>query len=324
MYQRRRIAFGVAASLLGPIAQPLLAQEADWPARPVRIIVPFAAGGGSDVAIRQLVVHMGPMLKAQFIIENRPGAEASIGASAAFRAAPDGYTLLMTSLTSQVVNPHTMRRLSYEPLTFEPIGLIGFTAPVLLCHPEARARSVAAIIELAKSQPGTLNFGAPNTSSRFAAEMFAHHAGIRLQHVRYNSAPQAHNDLAGGRIDYMFGDFTAGGPLLQAGRLQAIAVAAPERLASHPSVPTMAELGLPGVDLQIWTGLYAPRDTPMPIILKLNQALNAALAQDEIRSMLSRMATVAKPGSPEAFRAYQADQYEHWGRMVKLLGVEPE
>ncbi len=313
----------IAGLLQLACAASALAQT--YPARPIRVIIPFAAGSGTDVNTRQIGVGMSELLKTQLVIDNRPGGSGIIAAELAARAPGDGYTLFATTLTTQAVNPHLFRKLPYDPLAdFEPIGMIGQTAPVLMKGVGIAAASVKDVVELARRKPGALNFAVTNTSSQFATELFKRQANVRVELINYKSAPQALNDVVAGQVHFIFGDLASGAGLAKSGRLQPLAVASSRRLASHPDVPTMAEAGVPGVEVDIWVGLFAPRSTPREVIAKLNQALVATLQKDETKAMLAGVAMTARPTTSAEFTQYVRQQYELWGRMVKELGIQPE
>lgn len=294
-----------------------------WPAKPITVIIPFAAGGGTDVATRAISALMGTELKTSFVIENKPGGNSFIGAQAAARAAPDGHTLFMTSLSTHSINPHLFKTLPYKLSDFTPVGLLAATYPVLFVRPGA-AGSVKELVAQAAGKEGGLNLGVPNASARFATDMFAILSGARVTKVSYTSTPQAHGEVVAGRLDAIFGDFSAGGALAEAGRLKALAVAGPRRLSMHAQVPTMAEAGVPGVEVEIWAGLFAPQGTPPEIVARLNTALNNALRDAQVREIFHKGAQDSRPMSPAEFGRYVDEQHAHWGRMAARLQVQPE
>ncbi len=315
----------LAVASLSVAATAAFAQAEPYPSKPIRMIVPFAAGSGTDVSARAIVAVMGPALKTTFVIENRPGANGLIAAQAAARSPNDGYTVFMTTLTTQSVNPHLYKSLPYDPVgDFDPVGLVGVTSPVLLRRPDLPATTLPALVDAARRAPGAMNVGTSNTSSLFATQMFEHQAKVTVNKVRYTNTGQAHGDVAGGRLDFIFGDFTSGGGLIQAGKLVPMAVASPSRLRAWPDIPTLAEAGLPGIEVEIWVGMLAPKGTPAPIVRMLNESLNAALDSADVKSGLERQATTPRPMKIDEFRQYMAAQYDHWGRMARLLKVEPE
>ncbi len=311
----------LAASVLMVTCGMAAAQS--WPSRPITIVIPFAPGGGTDVATRAIATLMGQELKTSFVIDNKPGGNSFIGAQAAAKAAPDGYTLFMTSLTTHSINPHVFKTLPYKVADFAPVGLLAATYPVLFVRPGA-AGSVRELVAQASGKEGGLNFGVPNASSRFATDMFSILSGAKVTKVNYNATPQAHGEVVAGRLDAIFGDFSAGGALAESGKLKAMAVAGPRRLSMHPSVPTMAEAGVSGVEVEIWAGLFAPRGTPADIVQRLNAAMNKALTDPQVRDIFQKGAQDSRAMSPVEFGRYVDDQFAHWGRMAARLQIQPE
>lgn len=294
-----------------------------WPARPITLIIPFAPGGGTDVATRAIATLMGQELKASFVIDNKPGANSFLGAQAAARAAPDGHTLFMTSLTTHSINPHVFKSLPYKVSDFTPVGLLAATYPVLFVRPGASG-SVKELVAQAGTKDGGLDLGVPNASARFATDMFASISGAKVTKVNYNATPQAHAEVAAGRLDAIFGDFSAGAALADAGKLKALAVAGPRRLSMYPDIPTMGEAGVPGVEVEIWAGLFAPRGTSPEIVSRLNVALNNALRDPQVREIFRKGAQDSRAMTPAEFGRYVDDQYAHWGRMAQRLQIQPE
>lgn len=317
-FLRFSIAAAAAAALPAVHAQP------SWPAKPITIIVPFAAGGGTDVVTRAVGQLMGRQLGTTFVIENRPGANSFIGAQAAAKAAPDGYTFFMTSLTTHSINPHLFRNLPYSPSDFVPVGFLVGTSPVLFTAAGNPVADVKAVVAQGQGTSDGLNFAVPNASARFATLMFGIRSGVKVTEINFNSTPQAHAEVSTGRVDYIFGDFTAGGGLYEGRKLKALAIAGPRRLGSHPGIPTMAEAGVPGVEVEIWAGLFAPKGTPPDAVQKVNAALNRALQDPGVQDILRKGSQDARPMSPEQFGAYVEAQYQHWGAMARALKIQPE
>ncbi|HYF20752.1 MAG TPA: tripartite tricarboxylate transporter substrate binding protein [Ramlibacter sp.] len=315
-----RVLLAAAAASAGAAVQ---AQPA-WPAKPITIIVPFAAGGGTDVVTRAVAQLMGRQLNASFVVENRPGANSFIGAQAASRAAPDGRTFFMTSLTTHSINPYLFKSLPYSVSDFVPVGFLVGTSPVLFTSAANPVPDVRAVVAQGQARADGLNFAVPNASSRFATLMFGVRSGVKVTEVNFNATPQAHTEVSTGRVDYIFGDFTAGGGLYEGRRLKALAIAGPRRLGSHPEIPTMAEAGVTGVEVEIWAGLFAPRGTPQDTIQKVNAALNRALQDAGVQDILRKGSQDARPMSPEQFGAYVEAQYQHWGAMARALKIQPE
>lgn len=300
------------------------AQAQDWPSRSITIIVPFAAGGGTDVATRAVANLMAQELKATIVVDNRPGGNSFIGARAAARAAPDGHTLFMTSLTTHSINPYLFKELPYSLSDFTPVGLLTTTAPVLMTGADNPVQDVRGVIAHAARETGGLNFAVPNASARFATAMFGSLSGTTVTPINFNSTPQAHTEVAAGRVHYIFGDFSAGGALVEGGRLKTLAVAGPRRLSQQPHIPTMAEAGLPGVEVEIWSGLFAPRGTPEAVIARLNGAMNRALQDEKVRDIFRKGAQDSRAMTPAEFGRFVDEQHAHWGRMAARLKIVPE
>ena len=317
------------AAILGAFslaATPVLAQTAYPSGRPITMILPFAAGSGTDVAARTLTAAMSEELNgATFVIDNRAGANGLIGASAAAKAAPDGYTLFFTTNTTHSVNPYIYKTLPYDPnADFVPVGLVGETSPALLVSGKNPVTSVNDVIEQAKAKPGSLNFATTNTSSLAATQLFEKIADVKVVSVNYKAAPQALTDLMGGSIDYFFGDLASGGALVRSGNLKAIAVLNNRRLPGFDQVPTMSEVGVPGLEIQIWIGLFAPKGAPPEIVAALNKALVAAQGKKSVVDILAAGAVNTRATTPAEFAAYVKQQYERWGKLSKEINLQVE
>jgi tripartite-type tricarboxylate transporter receptor subunit TctC len=321
----KSLAIAVLAAV-GWTASPAIAQ-ANYPgSKPITLIVPFAAGSGTDVLARALTASLSQQLKgAAFVIDNRPGANGIIAAGAAAKAAPDGYTLLLTTNTTHSVNPFIYKKLPYDPIgDFAPIGLLGETAPALLAVASNPATSVKAVIERAKQSEHGLNFATTNTSSLAATQLLESKTGAKLTIINYKAAPQALTDLTGGVIDYFFGDLASGGALVRGGKLKALAVLSEKRLPGFPQVPTMTEAGYPGLDIAIWIGLFAPKGTPPELVQKINAAMAAAQKQPELIKSLADAAVNVKSTSVEQFGTYVAVQYARWGKLARDINLQAE
>jgi tripartite-type tricarboxylate transporter receptor subunit TctC len=315
------LAFGLTLTAGISSAQPA------YPQRPITIVVPFAAGSGTDVLARALTAAMtGPLKGATFVIDNKPGANGIIAAGHAAKAAPDGYTLLLTTNTTHSVNPVLYKNLPYDPIKdFAPVGLLGETAPALLTAGNNPAASVKEMVDTATKAKKGLNFASTNTSSLAATRLLQHKLGMNLTIVNYKSAPQALTDLTGGTIDFFFGDLASGGALVRSGKLKALAVVSDKRLPGFPQVPTTAEAGYPGIEIAIWIGLFAPAGTPGPVLQQLNKAMVAAQGQPELTKALENAAVnVRSSSSPEAFASYVVTQQARWRELAKDIKLEAE
>jgi len=317
-----RIAAGLATSLLATAA---LAQS--YPAKPIRLIVPFAAGGGNDNVARLVGKHLSDSLGQPLVIDNRPGAGGVLGAELAAKAVPDGYTLFLGGVGSHAVNPNLNVSLPYDPIRdFAPVALLAQAPLVLVVHPSVPADSITAFVALARSRPGQLNYASNGngSSSHLAAVMFDSMTGVDMVHVPYKGLSPALTDLLSGRVQLMFSSVVAILPHIKAGKLRGLAVTGSRRLASMPNLPTIAESGLPGYEASSWYGVLAPAGTPREIVARLNAELVKALEQPEVRTSL--LAEGAEPigGSPEQFAAHIRSEMERLGKMIREAKIRPE
>lgn len=321
-----RIASWISGLALTLASLPISAQSNYPLEKPINIIVPFAAGSGTDVLARALSAAMLKSLKgANFVVDNKPGANGIIAAGLAAKAAPDGYTLFLTTNTTHSVNPVLYKKLPYDPIKdFVPIGLLGETAPALLAPGNSPVSSVKEVVELATNSKRGLNFATTNTSSLAATQLMERKVGIKLTVINYKSAPQALTDLAGGILDFFFGDLASGGALVRSGKLKALAVVSDKRLPGFPQVPTMAEAGYPGVEIAIWIGLFAPAGTPAAVIQQVNKALMSAQSQPELIKALADAAVNVRSTSSEAFATYVAEQHARWAQLGKEINLQAE
>jgi len=295
--------------------------------KPITIIVPFAAGSGTDTLARILTKNLaeGDFQNATFVVEDRPGADGIIGASDAAKAAPDGYTWFLTTNTTHSVNPYIHKTLPYDPnADFVPIGLLGETAPALLTSGTNTATTVKDVVELVKSKPNELNFAATNTSSLAATQMLEKRTGGKVVIVKYKSAPEALTDTMSGTMQYFFGDLASGGALVRAGKLKALAVLSDRRLPGFDQIPTMAEAGYPGMEIPIWIGMFAPKGTSADLVQRISRAIVAAQGKQEFIDALARGAVNVRSTTPATFAKYVADQYQMWGKLAKEINLEQE
>lgn len=317
---RSRIAAVIAATAvsLGLHADPA---NAAFPDKPVRIIVPFAPGGGTDLVARSLTVVMGQELGQPVIIDNKPGAGTIIGTDAAAKSAPDGYTMVMATV-AHVVNPSIQPKLPYNhDKDFVPVMLVGVSPNVLVVRAGSPYKSVKDIIAAAKANPGKLSFASQGagTSAHLAGELFKNLTGANLVHIPYRGAGPALTDLLGGQVDVMFATAAAVGSMIESGKLRALAVTTATRSSSHvlSKVPTVAESGVPGYVADSWYGLFAPAGTPADVIEKLNAAAKKAVFSDAFRKKMETEGLVVKGGSPQDFGAYAKGEEARWRKVVK-------
>ena len=314
----------IVAGLLA-VLPPAAAQG--YPARPVRIVNPFAAGGGQDVLLRPLAQKLGESLKQPFVVDNKPGANGMIGTELVAKSAPDGYTLLGGTTGALAMNAVVQPRLAYDPLKdFAPISNYADSAFILSVHPSVSAQSVMELVALAKARPGQLTYATfgVGSSSHLIAELFSMSAGIKMVHVPYKGSAPAVADLLAGQVMLMFDSMQSQMPQVRAKRLRALGLAAEKRSPAAPEVPTIAEVGLPGVVGGSWYGLLAPAGTPRDIIARLHAELMRALADPEVRERFTSVGTEVVGNTPEEFAAQIRADIEKWGRVVRAAGIRPE
>ena len=311
-------------ALLG--AQRVAAAD-DYPSRPIMLIVPFPPGGSTTVMARNVADKMSEALGQSIVVENRGGAGGTIGTRAAAKAAPDGYTILLSYTGTFSIAPSAYANPGYDPRKdFAPIGMIGAAPSILVVNPALPVHSMAELIKYAKAQPAPMQYGSPGvgTVNHLAGEMLANEIGTKLLHIPYKGNGPALGDLLGGHIPMMFMPIPAALGNVKAGTLRALAVSSAKRSSVLPDLPTMAETGVPGFDVALRYGLAAPAGTPRPIIERLNKELNAALASDEVKKRLASEGADALPGTPEAY-AQDIDKEEtKWRALVRKLNLKVE
>nr|WP_231402993.1 tripartite tricarboxylate transporter substrate binding protein [Caenimonas aquaedulcis] len=303
---------------------PAWAQAPAYPARPVRVIVAFTAGGTTDILARAVGQKLGDKLKQTFVIDNKPGGGGNIGTELAARAAPDGYTLIVDSVGPIAVNPTLYKKLNINPLVdLVPVVQIADVPNVLVVNPNVPAKTIDEFIAYAKSKPGELNYGSTGigTSSHLSGFMLGKRVGATFTHVPYRGA-DALNDLLAGRVQFMFATIPSVIQHIQAGKLRAIAVTSVNRSRSMPDVPTVAERGFPGFEAGSWFGFFAPKGTPETVIMTLNKAVNEVLPS--LEQQLVREGADPVGGSPEQFGAFVQKEFEKWRAVVKESGATAE
>ena len=304
---------------------PVHAQNADYPNRPMKLLVGFAAGGGTDVAARVIAQKMSEILGQGVVVENRTGASGLIAAQDLTKADPDGYTLMMGSQTTCAVAPALYRKVTIDPVKdFSGVALTGASPLVLVVNSNFSAHSVADVIAMAKASPGKINFGTGGvgTTPHMTAELFQHIAGIRMVHVAYRGEAPAINDLLAGQIPLMFANLSAVMGNLQGGTLRALAVTSAQRSPSAPNIPTVAETALPGFDAETWFGIVAPPGTPQAIRDKLNAAARKALESDDTKKRYLDLGMVPRTSSPAEFDAYIKAEVAKWAQVIKDANVQ--
>jgi tripartite-type tricarboxylate transporter receptor subunit TctC len=320
----RRAALGgsFAASLLAAPSAPHA--QATWPSRPIRLVVPFAAGGAADSAARAITPKMGERLGgATFVVENRTGASGSVGGGEVARSAPDGYTLLWDA-SSHLVNPALMRGLPFNYATaFAPVSLVVTFPQVIAVKADFPARTLAEFIAAAKARPGAVSIGTQGnaTAGHLAVLQFMRRAGVEVTHVPYRGGADAARDLAAGTLDAVFITMLSAGPIVDSGRARFLAVSTPRRVALRPDVPTFAEAGLPGIEISEWAALFAPAGTPAPILARLHEALTGALGEPEVRARLAQLVAEPVGSPPEEFARFVREGRETMAALVREANI---
>lgn len=315
------LALTAAATTL--LAQPAAAQ--DFPSKPITLVVPFGPGSGTDQMARLYAKALGDEAKVSVVVDNKGGASGFIAAQHVAKAAPDGYTLMMTTNTTHAANEHLFKKLPYDPVKdFAPIGLLSTGQMLLLVRPDSPYKSLADLLAAAKKAPGKIDFGSGSSSSQVAGYLLQQMAHVDMLNVPYRSNPQAITDLIGGRFAFMFADAPTALPQVQGGKLRALAASSGKRLASLPDVPTVAEAGVKGYDMSYWFAAYAPAGTPPAVIAKLNQMFAKASATEEVKASLARTSGVLALGTPEGLAQFQAAESKKWGEVIRAAGIEAQ
>ena len=305
-------------------AAPSTAQ--DYPSHPIKMIVPFGAGGPTDIFTRLLAEELRKALKQPFVLENRPGAGTIIGTEAAAKSPPDGYTVLMisaTQTTTETLVPSKPYKLSRD---FVPVASLLNSELVMVVHPSVPVNTVKDFITLAKSKPGALNYASSGVGSNYhmAGELFKNLTGTNILHVPYKGSSGARNDIISGQIEMMFDSVPSMAPMIQAGRVKALGTTGKMRSAILPDVPTLSEAGVPGYEATIWIGVMAPAGTPQPIVTLLNTEINKILARADVVEAWTKQGATAMSMTPEQFGDYVQSEIDKWARVINANGIKPE
>lgn len=321
---RRNILSGSAAAVVAPLLGARTAKaQADYPNRPVKVIVPYPPAGGADTVSRILFAKLGESFGQQFVIDNRGGAGGTIGAAAAAKADRDGYTILYDA-TAHSVNPFLYPKLPYDTAKdFAPVFLASLVPNLLVVHPSVQAKTVADVIALAKATPGGLDWASAGngTVQHLSLEMFRHQTGITLNHVPYRGGGPALNDLVGGQVKFFFSNGAASIGLVQSGAIKALAHTGRGRLGTLPDLPAVSET-LPGFEAYEWNGVFVPAGVAPDIIAKLNAGLNATLRHPEVSARLKSLNVDTRQNTPDEFRAFVAAEMEKWSRVVREANIK--
>jgi tripartite-type tricarboxylate transporter receptor subunit TctC len=317
----------IFATVITAISTPTLAQTTPaWSTKPIKIIVGYSAGGATDVLTRLVSVGMGNTLGQSIVVENRPGANSNVGAEIVARSPADGYALYAFSIAN-TINATLYPSLSYDPIKdFEPVGMIAKIPNILVVNPNLPVKTVSDYVRFAKDSKDGVTFASSGSGSsiHLSGEMFKMQTKIQMLHIPYKGSAPAVTDLLGGQVESMFDNAPSALPHIKAGKLRPIAVTSAQRSPFLPDVPTIAESGYPGFDVQSWFALVAPAGTPKSIITQLNAALNKALNSPEVRQRMQELAATPEPGTPEKMAAFEAVEVKRWREVVKASGAKAE
>lgn len=317
----RRAVLGGAAALL---AATQARAQAGFPARPVKLIVPFPPGGGSDFIARGIQAPLGERLKQPLVIENLGGAGGSLGAGVAAKAAPDGYTVLMGSVASHAIAPAVYPKLPYDPLKdFVPVAAVGSMPHILVVHPSLGVNSLRELIALARAKPNEINFASAGNGSlsHLSIELIKLMAGVQMQHVPYKGSGPASADVASGHVKVLFESLAGGVGLARAGTVRPLGVSSPKRSPAMPDVPTLAESGLPGFEVLNWFGMFAPAGTPAAVVQRLSADISDTVALPAIARQFQANGAEPMNMSRDAFAAYVRDEQAKWAKVVRESGA---
>jgi len=317
-----RRAFSVGALLLA--AAPLRAQE--FPSRPIRLVVPFPAGGAPDIMARAVAPRMSERLGQPVVIDNKPGVNGMLGADAVAKAPADGYTILIGTNSTNAALKHLMKKLPYDQDTaFAPVAYLGSVPLMVAVHPDVPAKTLRELVDLAKAKPGQLSFAYASTSQQVSTEILASMAGIQMNAIPYKSGPAAMTDLVGGQVSLFTADFGVTVPQHKAGKIRGLAVTSTRRSAVVPELPTVNEaLGLKDYELIAYFAVFAPAGTPPEIISKLNQTINAAASTKDLQEKFAATGFVIDPGTPEALAQRNKLETISWGKAIRDAKIEPQ
>ncbi|QHI99255.1 tripartite tricarboxylate transporter substrate binding protein [Xylophilus rhododendri] len=309
------------------VALPALAQPAAWPDKPIKFVVPFSPGGVSDGVARLVAQHLGQRLGQPVVIENKPGVSGIVGTQSVAHAPPDGYTLMGGTITTHAVNAFFNKNLGYEQVKdFVPIDLVGMVSNVLVVAAGSRFDSVQQITAELSAKPDSLTYGTagPGTSQHLSGQLYQNISHTRMRQIVYKGGSQAMVDLIGGQIDMVFETVAAARPMIDGKRVKVLAVTSARRLANMPAVPTMAEAGVPGFEMQSWQGIFAPAGTPAPIVDRLGREIAAIVALPDVQDKLRNLGVEPDGRTSAAFAAFQNAEIVKWGKVIRDAGIQAE
>jgi tripartite-type tricarboxylate transporter receptor subunit TctC len=307
---------------LACLALPAGSAWAEYPDKPIRFVVPFAAGSATDQLARAVGQAITVDSKVTVVVDNKPGANGFIAASDVAKASPDGYTVLITTNTTHAANEHLFKKLPYDPVKdYAPVTALGRGGQIMVVNPQVPAKTVGEFIALAKKEPGKLSFGSGSSSS---GELFQQMAHVQLLHVPYKSNPLAITDLLGNQIQMMITDTATGLPQVKSGKLRALGVSGKARSPLAPDVPTIDEAGVKGYEMSYWFAAYAPAGTPPAVVTKLNQLLVKAAKSDTASTFYQSTGTEVFTSTPAELAKFQGQESAKWGRIIKSANIQPE
>jgi tripartite-type tricarboxylate transporter receptor subunit TctC len=314
----------VAAVLTAVLAAPLIA-AAQFPAKPIRVVVPFPAGSSTDSVTRVLANSVSQSIGQPLVVENKAGADGAIAAAEVAKAPADGYTLLMATNSPMSAVPAMKKNPPYDPVVdFTPITDVGRYTFFILVHPSVPAKTLGELINYARANPGKLNYATGNTTGIVSTAFFASQAKIDIVHVPYKGEPQAITDLVAGRVQLMFASSGTSLPHVREGKLRALVTTLPKRSGILPEVPSIAEAGMPQFSITSWAGLFGPAKMPRDVVDRLNREFGAAMTRADVQTGMDRLAFALSPSSPEQLGVFVKDQMESYRRTLRAAGVEPE
>ncbi len=321
---KRTTLLTAVAVAMASLVSPSFAQD-KWPSKPITYVVPFPAGGTTDILARIISQKLGPALSTTVIVDNRPGAGGNIGSDFVSKAAPDGYTILGGTISSHAINVSLYPKLPYDPVkSFSPVALIGTNANVLVVSAASPYKTVQELTAAAKAKPGSISFASAGngTSQHLSGELYKSLAGLDMVHIPYRGSAPAMQDVIGGQVPMMFDTSVVAGPFIESGKVRALAVTSSKRTPQLPNVPTMAESGIAGYDLQSWQAIFAPAGTPAPILHRLQAEVAKIIKSPEIQERLGKLGMEPSAMTPEQFAAFQASEIVKWAKVIKAGNIK--
>ena len=307
------------------LAAMSFAAAAQFPGKPVRVVVPFGAGSSTDIVMRIIAQPLGQALGQAVVVDNKPGADGVIAAVEVMKAAPDGHTLMLATNSPLSAAPHLRASLPYHPINdFTPISFVGNYTFFIVVHPSVPAKTLPELIEHARKNPGKLNYATGNTTSIVSTAMFASLAKVSLQHIPYKTEPPAITDLLSGQIHLMFSSYSTVAPHVREGKLRALVTTLPSRSALMPEVPSIVEAGFPKFPIVPWAGMVGPAKMPREVVERLNKEFLAAMGRPDVQAQMERQAFLMSPSTPEKLAAFVKEQMESYRTILRAAGVQPE